>query len=432
MSDSNQILTVNPSGALRGSLQMPGDKSMSHRALILGAMAEGRTRVTGILEADDILSTRKCLEAMGVEISGPEQGSVGIEGVGLEGFRQPAQALDCGNSGTTMRLLAGLLAGQPFRSTLTGDDMLSRRPMERIIEPLTAMGARVTGTGGHAPLTIEGKRPLTALLHVSPVASAQVKSCILLAGLQAEGHTEVSEPGPSRNHTEHMLEAFGCPVELLGNRVAVEGVARLRATEIYIPGDPSSAAFFAVAASLIPGSDLTLENVGVNPTRSAFVEILRQMGADISVESERKVNGEPVADLRIRHSELRGVDVDPYLVPAAIDEFPVLFVAAAGAVGTSSFTGVSELRVKESDRISVMARALAALGVQVEEEPEGLRIEGGKIQGGRVDAVGDHRCAMSLAVAGLLAAKPVSIAGAGNIRTSFPRFMETLAGLTRR
>jgi len=424
MPDSDDILKINPAGPLKGRLQVPGDKSMSHRALILGAMAEGSTRVTGLLEADDILSTRQCLQAMGVEIHGPDEGAVTIEGGGLEGFSQPREALDCGNSGTTMRLLAGLLAGQPFKSTLIGDELLSRRPMERIIGPLTEMGARVTGTDGHAPLTIVGKRPLDALLFVSPMASAQVKSCILLAGLQAEGHTEVSEPGPSRDHTELMLEAFGCPVERLGNRVAVDGVARLRATQLDIPGDPSSAAFFAVAATLLPGSDLILENVGVNPTRSAFVEILRRMGADIVVESERHVNGELIADLRVRHAELHGVDVDPYLVPAAIDEFPVLFVAAAGASGTTSFTGVSELRVKESDRISVMAKALEALGVNVDEEPEGLRIRGGAIQGGQVDAVGDHRCAMSMAVAGLVAAGPVEIAGARNIRTSYPRFME--------
>lgn len=429
MRESPDTLTVRPSGPLRGHLRVPGDKSISHRALILGAIAEGKTCIRGLLDSRDIEATRRCLEALGVTIE-ERDGAVVVHGVGPDGLREPSADLDCGNSGTTMRLLAGVLAGQPFASRLTGDESLSRRPMDRVVEPLKAMGADVRATGeGRPPLRITGRRPLEAIAHVSGVASAQVKSCVLLAGLYAEGRTQVTEPAPSRDHTERMLAAFGCPVDRLGNRVAIEGGGRLRATDLTVPGDPSAAAFLAVAATLVPESDIVLEGVGMNPTRSGFVHVLHQMGADIEVTEEREEGGEPVADLRVRHANLQGAVIDPAWVPSSIDEFPVLFVAAAGAAGHTTITGAGELRVKESDRIAVMARALEVLGVTVTERPDGMELEGVAMTGGEVDAEDDHRCAMALMVAGLVAAGPVKISGAGAIVTSYPAFEADLGRL---
>lgn len=415
-------LTVQPSRPLRGRLRVPGDKSISHRALILGAIADGRTSIRGLLASRDIDATRRCLEALGVAIE-ERGGTVYVDGAGRDGLRESAATLDCGNSGTTMRLLAGVLAGQPFVSRLSGDASLSRRPMDRIAEPLEAMGAAVvTGDQGRPPLEIRGRRPLSGVNHASPVASAQVKSCLLLAGLYADGRTQVTEPAPSRDHTERMLEAFGCPVDRLGNRVAVNGGTRLNATDLMVPGDASAAAFLAVAATLVPRSDVVLEGVGINPTRAGFIHVLHQMGADIAVVDEREEGGEPVADLRVRHARLDGTVIDPAWVASAIDEFPALFVAAAAATGHTTISGAVELRVKESDRIAVMARSLAALGVSVTERPDGMELDGGGLSGGEVDAEGDHRCAMALMVAALVADGPVRIAGAGGIATSYPGF----------
>lgn len=430
MPDSPEILTVQPSGPLRGRLRVPGDKSISHRALILGAIAHGRTSIQGLLASGDIDATRRCLEAIGVAIE-ERGGTVHVDGAGRDGLRAPETILDCGNSGTTMRLLAGVLAGQPFTSRLSGDASLSMRPMDRIAEPLEAMGAAVvTGDEGRPPLEIRGQRPLSAVSHVSPVASAQVKSCVLLAGLYADGRTQITEPAPSRDHTERMLEAFGCPVDRLGNRIAIDGGNPLKATALTIPGDPSAAAFLAVAATLVPGSDIVLEGVGMNPTRSGFIDVLHQMGADITVTEEREEGGEPVADLRIRHARLDGAVVDPAWVPSAIDEFPALFVAAAAAKGQTIISGAGELRVKESDRIAVMARALAVLGVQVAERPDGMELEGGSIGGGEVDAAGDHRCAMALAVAALVAGAPIRITSASGMAASYPGFLNDLSVLS--
>lgn len=428
MSDDQDSLSVQPSGPLQGRLRVPGDKSISHRALMLAAIAEGETRIRGLLDARDVASTRRCLEQLGADIR-DEGDAVLVRGAGLFGLGEPAGALDCGNSGTTMRLLAGILAGQPFTSRLAGDASLSRRPMDRVLDPLAAMGATVRAEGGRPPLEITGRRPLSAIAHVSPVASAQVKSCVLLAGLYADGRTQVTEPAPSRDHTERMLEAFGCPVETLGNRITVEGGHRLRGMDLTVPGDPSAAAFMAVAASVLPGSDVVLEGVGINPTRAGFLHVLAQMGADIELENTREEGGEPVADLHVRHAGLNGAHVDPAWVPSAIDEFPALFVAAAAATGETSVTGAAELRVKESDRISVMARALETLGVTVDERPDGLDVTGGEIRAGTVDAAGDHRCAMALAVAGLVADGPVVIQGAANIATSYPGFARDLRAL---
>lgn len=429
MPDSPDTLTVRACGPLRGRLRVPGDKSISHRALMLGAIADGETRIRGLLASRDVEATRRCLEALGVGFE-ERDGDMVVHGVGLDGLREPAGTLDCGNSGTTMRLLAGILAGQPFASRLTGDESLSRRPMDRIADPLMEMGAEVrTADEGRPPLDITGRRPLSPVSHVSPVASAQVKSCVLLAGLYAEGRTQVTEPAPSRDHTERMLAAFGCPVDRLGNRVAIEGGRGLKGADLTVPGDPSAAAFLAVAAALVPGSDIVLEGVGVNPTRSGFIDVLHQMGADIAVMEERQEGGEPVADLRVRHAGLEGAVIDPAWVPSAIDEFPAMFVAAAAAKGRTTITGAGELRFKESDRIAVMARALDVLGIKLTELPDGMEIEGGAMAGGTVDAAGDHRCAMALLVGGLVAGGPVVIEGAGGIATSYPAFERDLGRL---
>ena len=441
---------VRPSGPLRGEIRVPGDKSISHRAVMLGAIADGDTRIRGLLEGEDVLATVAAFRSMGVEIEGPEDGEAVVHGVGREGLRAPAAAIDLGNAGTAMRLLAGLLAGQRFGCTLTGDASLKRRPMRRIAEPLSRMGARIeTADGGTPPLVIRARDGLAPIGYASPVASAQVKSCLLLAGLYADGRTCVTEPAPTRDHTERMLAAFGAALTREGvlgredalaredaparegvpvrggQRVCIEGGGRLAATEIDVPGDISSAAFFLAAAAGRPGSDLMIRGVGVNPTRTGILAILEQMGADVSQSNRRTAGGEPVADLRVRGRTLHGIDVDPALVPLAIDEFPAIFAAAATARGATRVTGAGELRVKESDRLAVSAAGLAALGVRAGTTGDGgMVIEGGATSGGEVDSAGDHRIAMAFATAA--AEGPVRIRDCRNVATSFPGF-RTLA-----
>lgn len=415
---------VQPGGRLCGRIRVPGDKSISHRAVMLGALAEGRTEVTGFLQGEDCLATLNAFRAMGVPIEGPVDGRVVIDGVGLHGLRPPEGALYLGNSGTAMRLMAGLLAGQRFDSVLTGDASLSRRPMKRVTEPLARMGARIEATPtGTPPLRIQGGRPLAGIDYAMPVASAQVKSCLLLAGLYARGRTCITEPAPTRDHTERMLAGFGYALERGERRVCLEGGASLRACRIDVPADISSAAFFLVGASIAAGSTLTLEHVGINPTRTGVIEILRLMGAQIEIENRREVGGEPVADLTVRSRPLRGIRIPEPLVPLAIDEFPVLFIAAACAEGETVLTGAAELRVKESDRIQVMADGLNACGIEARPTPDGIVIRGGRLQGGEIDSHGDHRIAMSFAMAALAASGPITIRDCANVNTSFPGFV---------
>ncbi|WP_394541019.1 3-phosphoshikimate 1-carboxyvinyltransferase [Lysobacter enzymogenes] len=426
-SESSQAWTAGPGAPLRGSIRVPGDKSVSHRAVMLGALAEGVTRVTGFLEGEDTRATARVFEQLGVRIQTPSASERIVHGVGLRGLRASDAALDCGNAGTGMRLLAGALAGQAFDSVLVGDASLSKRPMRRVTEPLAAMGARIDSIdGGLPPLRIHGGRELRGIEYTLPVASAQVKSALLLAGLYAHGETVVREPHPTRDYTERMLAAFGWPIEFSPGHARLSGGYALRATDVAVPADFSSAAFFLVAASVIPGSELLLEAVGMNPRRTGLLSALRLMGADIVEENPRSEGGEPVADLRVRHARLRGVDVPQALVPDMIDEFPALFVAAAVAQGRTVVSGAAELRVKESDRIATMAVGLRALGVAIEETPDGAIIDGGGLRGGAVESHGDHRIAMSFAVAAQLAAGEVRIGDVANVATSFPGF-EALA-----
>lgn len=412
-----------PGGCLRGHIRVPGDKSISHRAVMLGAIAEGATDVEGFLEGEDTLATAAAFEAMGVRIERPGPAGVRLHGVGLHGLRAPPGPLYLGNSGTSMRLLAGLLAGQPFDAELTGDASLSRRPMRRISEPLLRMGAEVSASeDGTPPLHIRGGRTLEAIDYTMPVASAQVKSCVLLAGLYARGTTCVAEAAPTRDHTERMLAAFGYPVQRAPARVCVRGGGVLRGTKVAVPADISSAAFFMVGAAIAAGSEVLLEEVGINPTRTGVVAILRMMGADIELSNEREVAGEPRADIRVRSSRLTGVRIPEELVPLAIDEFPALFVAAACARGETVLSGAAELRVKESDRIAVMAEGLQRLGVDARPTADGMRIRGGRMTGGTVASHGDHRVAMALSTAALAAAQPVRVTDCANVDTSFPGF----------
>lgn len=424
----SSIFELNPSHRVAGRIRVPGDKSISHRSVMLGAIAEGITEVSGFLEGADAISTMNAFRAMGVRIDGPHAGRLSVHGVGLRGLRPSAAPLDCGNSGTSMRLLSGLLCGHGLAATLIGDASLSRRPMKRVIEPLRAMGARIDSQDGRPPLVCATNAGLRPIRYAMPVASAQVKSALLLAGLYADGVTEVSEPAPTRDHTERMLGGFGWPVQRDGTWVRLRGPARLSATRIDVPADISSAAFFIVAAAITPGSDLTLTDVGINPTRTGVVEILRRMGADIELQAERDSGGEPIADLRIRHAPLRGIDVPAELVPLAIDEFPALFVAAACAAGRTVVRGAEELRVKESDRIAVMADGLQALGAAAVPTADGMIIdgkgEGAAFGGARIDSHGDHRIAMAFAVASLRAERPIRIDDCDNVGTSFPNFVE--------
>ncbi len=418
---------VEPGGRLSGTIRVPGDKSISHRSIMLGSLAQGTTQVTGFLEGEDALATMNIFRSLGVDIQGPDQGRVTIRGVGLHGLSAPERVLDCGNSGTSMRLLAGLLAGQTFDCELTGDDSLVQRPMSRVAIPLRLMGARVnTAAQGRPPLHIQGNPQLQGITYTLPMASAQVKSCLLLAGLYAQGETVVTEPEITRDHTERMLTAFGVTVLREGRSVRLNGGQSLRSTAIEVPADISSAAFFLVGATIAPASDLVLTHVGINPTRTGILDILRLMGADITVEREWQAGGEPLADLRVRSSSLKGIDIPQQYVPLAIDEFPALFVAAACAQGRTVLRGAAELRVKESDRIQVMADGLRALGVGVSVLTDGLIIEGqGEgFTGGEIDSHGDHRIAMSFAMAGLRASAPVRIRDCANVATSFPGFLE--------
>lgn len=425
-SDQQVIFHMQPGGSVRGDIRVPGDKSMSHRSIMLGALAEGVTEVKGFLEGEDSLATLQAFRDMGVTIEGPEDGFVRIYGVGMHGLQAPRGPLYLGNSGTAMRLFSGLLAAQPFDSELTGDASLSKRPMGRVADPLRAMGAVIdTAEGGRPPLKIRGGQPLTGIHYDMPVASAQVKSCLLLAGLYAEGVTSVTEPAPTRDHTERMLEGFGYHVHRDGSTASVTGGGKLSACAIDVPADISSAAFFLVAASIAPDSDLTLRHVGMNPTRVGIINILRQMGADIEVLEERVIGGEPVADLRVRSAELHGIDIPEDQVPLAIDEFPVLFIAATCAKGRTVLRGAEELRVKESDRIQVMADGLSALGVETTVTPDGIIIEGGQeMVGGTVESHEDHRISMSFAVASLRATGPIRINDCSNVATSFPGFVD--------
>ncbi|WP_295360857.1 3-phosphoshikimate 1-carboxyvinyltransferase [Arenimonas sp.] len=418
-----------PGAPLQGAICVPGDKSVSHRAVMLGALAEGVSEVEGFLEGEDTRATAAILGRLGVRFEAPGDGLRRIHGVGLHGLRGADGPLDCGNAGTGMRLLAGLLAGQAFDSTLVGDASLSRRPMGRVIEPLRRMGARIeAGEGGLPPLRIHASNGLQAIDYELPVASAQVKSAVLLAGLYARGETRVREPHPTRDYTERMLAAFGWPIRFSPGDARLEGGHRLRATRVLVPADFSSAAFFLVAASVVPGSDLLLRRVGMNPRRTGLLAALRAMGADITETPAGEQGGEPVADLRVRHARLRGIAVPEALVPDMIDEFPALFVAAALAEGETRVSGAAELRVKESDRIATMAAALRTLGADIEEAPDGALIRGGRLQGGEVHSHGDHRIAMALAVAAQRAAGEVRITDCANVATSFPGFVALAGG----
>lgn len=415
--------------ALSGQIRVPGDKSISHRSIMLGAIAEGETQVEGFLEGEDSLATLQAFRDMGVVIEGPHQGKVKIYGVGLGGLKPPPGALYLGNSGTSMRLLAGLLSAQKFDVELTGDESLSGRPMERVAKPLREMGAVIDSEQGTPPLHIHGGQAIKGIHYDMPVASAQVKSSLLLAGLYAEGETKTVEPAPTRDHTERMLTGFGYPVSVkqisgTAREISVVGGGRLTGTDIDVPADISSAAFFMVAASIVPGSDLVLSHVGINPTRIGVINILKQMGADIEMLDERIAGGEPVADIRIKYAPLKGIDIPQDQVPLAIDEFPVLFVAAACAEGKTVLTGAEELRVKESDRIQVMADGLQALGAKATPTPDGMVVEGGNFGGGVVDSHGDHRIAMAFSVAALRAQGTIEIHNCANVATSFPNFVE--------
>ena len=434
-------LCLAASGPLTGDVTVPGDKSISHRSLMLGALAVGETRITGLLEGEDVLATAAAMRAMGAEIERTGAGEWRVHGVGVGGLLQPATALDMGNSGTSTRLLMGLVASHPITATFIGDASLSGRPMGRVITPLSLMGATIAATPGPGrqtlPLTLTGACPAIPLRYTLPVASAQVKSAVLLAGLNTPGETVVIEPIPTRDHSERMLAGFGAQLSVTespeGRIITIRGEAELKPQTIQVPGDPSSAAFPMVAALIVPGSDIIIRNVGLNPTRAGLVRLLQAMGGRIDLLNERTVGGEPVADLHVRHSALIGIDVPPDGAPSMIDEYPVLFVAAAFAKGRTVMRGIEELRVKESDRIAVMAQGLQACGVQCEELEDGLIVEGRDgdlVPGGATIAARlDHRIAMSFAVLGLNAARPVVIDDARPIATSFPTFVAMMEQL---
>lgn len=421
---------VTPSTLRDARLTVPGDKSVSHRALMLGSIAEGRTEVSGFLDGDDCLATAAAMRSLGVTIEQPSPTELIIEGVGLHGLRAPAADIDLGNSGTAMRLMAGLLSGQSFGSVLTGDASLTGRPMGRIIKPLTQMGAAIeSDCDGTPPLQISGGLQLRGIHYDLPMASAQVKSAVLLAGLYAEGTTSVTEPAVTRDHTERMLGAMGVDVISEGNRIALEGGQSLRGTPIQVPADLSSATFIILGTLLSQDADILIENVGVNPTRTGVIDILLAMGADISLENPQLLGKEPVADIRVRASQLQGGPVDPALVSLAIDEFPALFVAAASASGKTTFSGIGELRVKESDRIAAMADGMRRLGIQVDESADGAVVHGGRFTGGEVESFHDHRVAMALAMAATIADDEVMIRDVDNVDTSFPGFCDRVSAI---
>jgi len=412
-----------PGGSVSGLIRVPGDKSISHRSIILSSIAEGNSQISGFLLGEDSLNTVRAFQSMGVSIE-RDGDRISVRGVGLHGLSKPETALDMGNSGTAMRLLLGLLAGQSFNATLAGDESLSKRPMNRVIEPLRDMNAKIDSQpGGMAPLEIHPQSHLAAIDYRMPIASAQVKSCLLFAGLYAHGTTTINEPAPTRDHTERMLRSFSCEVNKTVSDISVRGGQALYGCDIEVPADISSAAFFLVAASIAPESDITLQHVGINPTRTGVIEILKLMGANIVLFNERMVGGEPVADMRVRSSILQGIKIPESLVPLAIDEFPVLFIAAACANGETELSGAEELRVKESDRIQVMADGLNMLGIEARPTADGITIRGGVIGGGVVESHGDHRIAMAFSVASLCANEAISIRDCANVNTSFPGFI---------
>ena len=421
---------VSPGKSINGEFRVPGDKSISHRSIMLGALADGITNVTGFLSGEDSLATLKAFQAMGVEIDGPVDGNVTIKGVGIDGLKAPSKPLDLGNSGTSMRLMSGLLSGQKFDVTLIGDESLSTRPMKRVTNPLALMGAKIDTTEkGTAPLKVSGSADLKGITYDMPMASAQVKSCLLLAGLYADGKTVVTEPAPTRDHTERMLTGFGYKVDVDGATVIVEGGGRLTATDIDVPADISSAAFYMVAAAIAEDSEVVIQHVGINPTRTGIIDILKLMDADISIENKKVVGGEPIADIRVKSSNLKGINIPEELVPLAIDEFPVIFVAAACAEGKTVLTGAEELRVKESDRIQVMADGLIELGVDAQPTEDGMIINGvGKdgrpFGGGIVHSHHDHRISMAFTVASIRATADIHINDCLNVNTSFPGFAQ--------
>lgn len=426
----NLIVTSHPcANGLKGQVRVPGDKSISHRAVMLSSLANGVSEITGLLEGEDVLATLVAFKAMGVQVEGPSDGQLTVTGVGVRGLQQPSVDLDMGNSGTAMRLMSGILAAQNFPSKLVGDESLTQRPMRRVTVPLTSMGGKcVADDNGCPPIHIRGVESLEPINYKLPMASAQIKSAVLLAGLYADGTTSVTEPAPTRDHTERMLRAFGYACESekvndLSSTVSVKGGGELTATNIDVPADISSAAFFMVAAAILPGSDITLEHVGVNPTRTGIVSILRDMGANIKFLRQRDVGGEPVADIRIKSSKLKGIDISPDLIPLAIDEIPVICVAAACADGTTRISGAEELRHKESDRISSVVEGLRNVGVDVVENKDGMDITGGQISGGVVHSAHDHRIAMAFCVAGAVANKTIVVNDCENIATSFPNFL---------
>jgi 3-phosphoshikimate 1-carboxyvinyltransferase len=416
--------TCSPGEKVNGRIRVPGDKSISHRSIILSSIATGVSHISGFLQGEDSLNTIRAFQQMGVEIE-RKQDRVCVKGVGLHGLTASAADLEMGNSGTAMRLMLGLLAGQGFDSRMVGDESLSSRPMLRVIEPLQAMGALIASeAGGRAPLQVRASPGLNAIEYDMPVASAQVKSCLLLAGLYADGETVVREPAPTRDHSERMLRAYGCDVTSVGREIRMHAGQQLSACDVEVPADISSAAFFMVAASIAPGSDITLQHVGVNPTRTGVIDILKLMGADLEMQNQRDVGGEPVADIRVRSASLSGIDIPVELVPLAIDEFPVLFIAAACAHGTTRLSEAEELRVKESDRIQVMVDGLTELGVTTQVKVDGIVIEGGLMGGGTVDSHGDHRIAMAFSVASLCAQQAICIKDCANVNTSFPGFAD--------
>lgn len=426
-------MVIQGNGALCGEITVPGDKSVSHRAVIFGSLARGETIISGFLTGEDCLSTVGCLQKMGVAID-VDGTDVRVQGVGLNGLREPADVLDCGNSGTTARLLLGVLAGQPFYSVLTGDSSLRRRPMGRVAEPLRRMGAAILGRddGKLLPLSVLGGN-LAAMDYTSPVASAQIKSAILLAGLFADGVTAVTEPEKSRDHSERMLAAFGATVNVRGNRVEVKGRPELQGHKVRVPGDISSAAFFLVAASIVPGSRLLIRNVGINPTRTGILDVLRRMGADLELRNERVESGEPVADIFVRSAELQGVDIDGAVIPRLIDELPVLAVAALFARGKTIVRDAAELRVKETDRIAAVAEEFGKLGAAVLATEDGFVVDGGQpLREATADSRGDHRIAMSLSVAALAAGKTVTVRSPESVAISYPSFWQTLRSLGAR
>ena len=416
---------VQPGGVLTGNIVVPGDKSVSHRSVMLGALASGTTHVSGLLEGEDVLATIAAMRSMGVSIDGPNDGKLTIHGVGADGLIAPSKPLDMGNSGTAMRLLIGLLVGQNVSATLIGDESLNGRPMERVAKPLRLMGANIETTDGCPPVkVIPTENSLIGVHHDLQIASAQIKSAILLATLGVKGVSSIREPSITRDHSERMLHGFGCDIKCAENLISFTGKQSLTATDIHVPADISSSAFFMVSAAMTPGSSICIKKVGINPTRTGVIDILLLMGANITIENQHEVAGEPVADIRVIGSQLKGITVPEELVSLAIDEFPILCIAAAASVGITSVRGAEELRVKESDRITAMAEGLETLGISVTQVPDGLDINGGQMQGGEVNSFTDHRIAMAFSMAGLISSKNITIKDCRNVDTSFPGFIE--------